>query len=471
MSPTKKKKWWVLLVTTSGTSLVFLDNTVMPVALPTIQKQLFFSQISLVWVVNSYLLTLTALLLVGGRLSDLFGKRVLFIWGLSIFGIGSLLSAFSFARWALLLGRVVQGAGGALTIPTTSALLISTFPEGERARAIGINTGISSIFLILGPALGGFLTEYLSWRSIFFLNIPLVVFGIIMASFILKPGERKDETFHFSGALAMLIGVVLLVVGLMQANEWGWNSPFTWSFILVSPLFFLLFYWISTHTPHPIIDFRIFKNHLFTVANLTIFLSQVIIMVTVLWAIFFQEQLNFSPAETGLLIFIAAFPVFMMAPLGGYFSDRFGPRIPMLVGFTLLSFALFWLLFTAEAKRILIMLPGLLCFGCGLPMIMSPTVALALSQVDSMKLGAASGIATETRQLASTIGIALMSAIFYGTYRKTESHADAFKAISLTAGALSIVGFFVVLFMIRQKHFKQKKKHHSHNSSHEECNR
>ena len=255
----------------------------------------------------------------------------------------------------------------------------------------------------------------------------------------------------------MLSGVVTLVVGLMQANEWGWSSPWTLSLIFVSPIFFILFFWISTHTEHPIIDFGVFKNHLFTVANILIFITQVIVMVTVLWAIFFQEQLGFSPAQTGLLIFVAAFPVFMMAPLGGYFSDRFGPRIPMLVGFVILTFALFWLLFTAEAGSVLMMLPGLLGFGCGLPMIMSPTIALALSQVKHDKLGAGSGVTTETRQLASTIGIALMSSIFYGIYRKTGSHADAFQGISFTAGAFAVVGVLVIVFMMRKKHFKARR--------------
>ena len=459
MSGTKKKKWWVFFVTTSGTSLVFLDNTVMPVALPTIQTEMLFSPVGLVWVVNAYLLSLTALLLVGGRLSDLFGRRSLFMTGLALFGVGSVIAGFSDARWVLLLGRVVQGAGGALTIPATGALLISTFPEGERARAIGINTGISSIFLILGPAVGGFLTQYISWRSIFFLNIPLVIFGIIMSFLILKPGQRKNETFHFSGAFTLFFGVLFLVVGLMQGNEWGWNSPYTWGSIAISPFFFALFFWISTHTKHPIIDFRFFHNRLFTVANIAMFITQIIIMVTVLWAIYFQEQLHYSPSQTGLLIFIAAFPVFMMAPLGGYIADRFGPRIPLLTGFSILTFALFWLLFTAETKSILIFLPGLLGFGCGLPMIMSPTVALALTQVDPEKLGAATGITTSTRQLASTTGIALMSAVYQRTLYSTGSNAEAFSAISLLAGLLAVAGFWTVFFTV-------KKTSHLHTSSH-----
>jgi EmrB/QacA subfamily drug resistance transporter len=451
MSPTKKKKWWLLFVTTSGTSLTFLDNTVMPVALPTIQKEMLFHPVGLVWVVNAYLLSLTALLLVGGRLSDLFGKRSLLIWGLSLFGFGSLIAACSHARWVLILGRVVQGAGGALTIPATGALLVSTFPEGERAKAIGINTGISSIFLILGPVVGGFLTQYISWRSIFLLNIPLVIFGIIMAALILKPGKRKNETFHFAGAFAMLFGIVSLVVGLMQANKWGWTSPWTLLLLSASPIFFALFVRISTRADHPIIDFNFFRNPLFTVANISMCVTQVIVMSTVLWAIYFQQQLNYSPAETGLLIFVAACPVFMMAPLGGFLSDRFGPRMPLLMGYLMLIFALFWLLFTVASQNVLILLPGLLGFGCGLSMIMSPTVALALSQVDPEKLGAAAGINTETRQLASTTGIAMMTAVYHSTVRATGSNAEGFAAISLLACLFAIAGLWIVFLMVKSR--------------------
>ncbi|MFC2049340.1 MFS transporter [Chlamydiota bacterium] len=450
MNPTQLSKWWIFLVTTSGTSLVFLDTTVIPVALPSIQKELLFDPIGLVWIVNAYLLSLTALLLVGGRLCDLFGKRSLFIWGLSIFGVGSLLGALSHTQWLLLTARIVQGAGGALTIPTTSALLISTFPVGERARAIGINTGISGIFLVLGPALGGFLTEYISWRSIFLMNIPLVIFGIVMASVILKPGERKKESFHFAGTLTMFAAIVSLVIGLMQANSWGWSSPWIVALLVASPLLFALFVMMSLRAEHPIIDFRFFRNRLFTVANISIFITSSIIMVTVLWAIYFQEQLGYSPSETGLLIFVAAFPVFLMAPLGGYFADRCGPRLPLLLGFAILIFALFWLLFTAHSKQILVLLPGLLGFGCSLPMIMSPTVALALSQVDPAKLGAASGITTATRQIASTTGIALMTAVYLGTVKASGSHAEAFSAISMLAGILAFIGFWVIFCIIRR---------------------
>lgn len=456
MTATHRHRWWILLVTTSATSLVFLDNTVMPIALPSIQNDLGFSDLALVWVVNAYLLSLTAFLLVSGRLSDLFGRKLLFITGLALFGVGSVLGAIGLTKWMLILGRVIQGVGGSMTIPTTAALIVSSFPIGQRAKAIGINTGISSIFLILGPAVGGFLTQYLGWRSIFYLNVPLVLFGMVMAFLVLKHERRKKESFHFTGAVTMLVGIVCLVVGLMQSTDWGWLSWKTLGLIGVSPLFFALFVNISKHTSHPLLDFSLFKNHLFSVANISLFIAQIIVMVNVLWAIYFQEELNYSPSETGLIIFFAAFPVFMMAPLAGYLSDRLGPRWPLLIGFTLLLIGLSWLIFTAHAKKMLLLLPGLVCFGGGFPMIMSPAIVLALSQVDPAKLGAASGITTETRQLAATVGIALMSAIFYFTLNRTGSNAHAFSAISLGAALFALLGLILVFWKVKAHEVMRK---------------
>ncbi|MEZ5315512.1 MAG: MFS transporter [Chlamydiales bacterium] len=447
----KKNRWWIFLVTTSGTSVVFLDNTVMPVALPTIQREWLLTHLSLIWIINSYLLSLTSLLLIGGRLSDLFGQRALFLIGLLLFGFGSAISGMSLNLSWMITGRVIQGAGGALIIPATSALLITNFPIGQRAKAIGINTGISSIFLILGPAIGGFFTQYLSWRGIFYLNLPLVGLGMIAALFILPRGRGKKEPFHCMGALMMFCGITAFILALMQGNEWGWTAPIVLGLLAISPLFVFFFWWISLHTPHPLIDFNLFKNSLFSLANLFIFLTQIIVMITILWAIYFQQELHFTPAHTGLMIFIAILPVFFMAPFGGYLADRFGSRYPLLIGYSLLSFALFWLLLTVNMGSILFMLPGLLAFGGGIPMTLSPAIAMALSQVNGDKLGIAAGITSETRQLAGTMGIAFLTAIYQITATKTGSSVCAFSTISLVAMLLSLSGLIIAYFTIHHE--------------------
>lgn len=446
-----KKKWGILWVTASGSSLTFLDNTLMPVALPTLQGQFNFSEMSLVWVVNAYLLSLTAFLLISGRLIDLFGKRRLFTWGLAMFGIGSLLAAFSFSIGGLLLGRIIQGVGGAMIIPTVGAILTHNFPVGERAKAIGINMGISSIALIIGPVVGGVLTQFFTWRSIFLCNLPIIFLSLCFALIMLEKEERKKEPFHFWGSLPLIIGIVSLIVALMQANTWGWTSFEIMSLFAISPFFLILFFWISSRTKHPLIHLELFKERLFSAANVCIFIVQVLLMVTVLWAIYFQEQLHFSALRTGLIIFIAVGPVFLVAPFAGYFADRLGARLPLLMGYFFLTFALFWLLATVNMHSIPMLLPGLLTFGCGVPLIMSPTFAMALSSAPKEKVGSASGMTVLTRHFASTMGIAVMSAIFYATLHQTNSHAKAFSTISFLSAFLAIVGFLFVFVVVKKK--------------------
>lgn len=445
-----QNKWSLLFVTSSATGLVFLESTVMPVALPTIGKELLFSQTGLVWVVNIYLLTLLTLMLLGGRLCDLWGLRRSYGWGLILFFMGSVLAGLGFSKGWLLGGRFLQGVGGALSIPATGALIIEAFPPGMRAKAIGINTGIGSLFLVIGPVVGGFLTEYLNWRWIFWINLPVIVFVFVMSQRLIPYTQKKEEGFHFLGAFPLALGVIALVTALMQGGDWGWTSPWILGLFASAGVFFLLFAWISRKTEHPIIDFSIFKSLLFPSATFCIFITQCMLMVTVFWAIYFQQILQFSPGKSGFLILVATVPVLIMAPTAGFWADRVGPRLPILTGFILLGFSFFWFALLPFSQTIFHLLPGLLCFGCGIPMILSPSFATALSEIPPKKLGTASALVTTIRQLASTIGIALMSAIFYGVGEKQGYHAG-FSAISFLAAFLALFGLTFAIIYIKEK--------------------
>lgn len=446
-----KKNWSILFVTTSATALVFLDQTIMPVALAEIQRSLGFNDVGLAWVVNTYLLTLMSLLLIGGRLADLLGKKRIYLIGLSLFGAASILGALSFSKVTLLVARALQGAGASLMLPTTAAVLIDTFPPEQRARAIGINTGISAIFLALGPILGGVLTQYFSWRLIFWINIPIVIFSITMCSLLIKI-ERviKEESFHFLGAFLVLASVCTLVVALMEGSEWGWGSWPILLFLFGSPCLALFFVGSSLKEKYPLIDFHVFKDRYFSGATLSIFLIQMMIAVTIFWAIYFQNHLGFSPVKTGLTIFSATLPVLIAAPLAGFLADRFGAKLPMTIGFSLVIFGLGWTGYTGLNNSAPFLLPGLLAFGLGIPMIFSPAIALALSHVPSHKLGASSGITNAARQLAATIGLALMTACFYSISEKTDQ-ATAFTAICLLAAFFAISGLLAVQLIIPKK--------------------
>lgn len=443
-----KNKWWVLAVTTSGTSLVFLDNTVMPVALPTIQNRFHYSDVGLIWVVNAYLLTLMTLLLIGGRLVDLFGRKAIFNIGMTVFCLGSLLGGVSFSKSSLILGRVIQGIGGALIIPATSTLLAATFEKGQRTQAFAINISISSLFLALGPVIGGFLTEYLSWRYIFFVNLPIVIFGLLMSYFILPSSKRKDESFHFWGAIPLIISIVSLVIALMEGERLGWDS---WRILLLfcaAPIFFLLFLWLSKKTPHPIIDLSIFKNSKYAAAAVSITSISIVVTITIIWSIYFQTQLKYTPSETGLIILTATMLIFLIAPLGGVIADRLSPKIPIYTGFLALFCALCWIATHGlRATEIQPLIPGIILFGCSIPLIFSPSIAMGLSYATPEKLGEASGMLTSLRQLGSTVGIALFMAI-YSTVQKSSSFPQAFSTVAFVAAAICLAGLiFLVLMM------------------------
>lgn len=447
----KRNKWWVLFVTASAVGLVFLDNTVMPVSLPTIQKELSFSTSGSIWVVNSYLLTLVTLMMIGGKMYDILGTRTTYFLGLSFFGVGSVMSGLSFVNWWLILGRVVQGLGGALLVPTTAALFMTIFPAGQRARAIGINTGVSSIFLMLGPVVGGFLTQYLSWRYIFWINIPVVIFALIMTSWLFSAQKRKGS-FHFVGALPLCIAVIALVVALMEGGNWGWGSPLIITlFALVIPLV-LLFIFLSRRSQYPLIDFKIFTTPFFKSGNVVIFCVQMVLMITVFWAIYFQKALYYSPSQAGLLVLSAVSPVILLAPLGGYLSDRFGPRLPISLGFSLVIFSMLWLSLTVHNHSLATLLIGLPFFGAGIPLTFTPAFTTALHHVSPQKLGVASGFTTSVRQLAATIGIALMGALFFGILARTNSYPQAFVAISFLAAGFAFLGLCATLAFLRKAH-------------------
>ncbi len=441
--------WKILLVTTSATSLIFLDNTIMPVALPTIQNEFALSGNELVWVVNSYLLALTALMLIGGRLYDLFGMRRIYYWGLSIFTLGSIGGGMSTGAWVLLLGRILQGIGGALIVPTTGAILIHVFDKKNRAKALGVNTGISSIFLILGPAIGGLLTQYANWRYIFWINLPVLLFGFIMTGILLPKGRKKEESFHFLGAVPLALTAIGLVVPLMEGQQWGWLSPLALGFFGGAVACFLLFIWSSRRTRYPIVDRIVFQKPFFIGSTLAIFLTQFLLMVTVFWAIYFQNVLKYSPIETGMIIMSATLPVAALAPLGGYLTDRYGAKWPMLAGFFLLSTSLVWFSYAAYDRNILRLIPGLLAFGCGIPMILSPAFVTALSHMPPEKLGAASSFTMTLRQFGSTLGVAALNAVYFSCQKNFGSYF-AYKTTSLISAAIALVGMAVTWITLRK---------------------
>lgn len=428
----KNRKWWILTAMTTTISMIFVDITVLPVVLPTLQRELLISDLGLQWVINAYTLVLAVLVLAGGKIGDIIGLKKAFCWGISIFALASASCGLSQAAWWLILSRGLQGVGGALLLPATQGIIISSFPPHQRGKAMGLFVSIGSVFLALGPLIGGALTSYLSWHYVFWINIPIAVLGLSMASFSVPKMEGKRETFDLRGFLILALGITTLIFALMQIQQWGWNSPLFLSLILIGVVSLVTLF-MRKHKPHAsILDFEVMKKKTFIASSSSIFCNQLIIMVTVFWAIYFQNILEFSPSKAGAYAFIANLPVLFAAPLGGFLVDRVGPRIPVMIGFSIIFFSLGWFLLFMRQESIALLFPTLLLFGFGVSMIFTPSYVGIMNDVSAEKRGSVSATVSALRQFGSTLGLALFGSLESMIYfKKLDQLFQAQESTSL----------------------------------------
>ena len=425
-------RWIGLLALMPALAMSFLDQSVLPVALPTIQRELGASLSELIWAVNAYLLATAVLVLVCGKASDWIGHRRAFCLGMILFGAASLFCASSLNSLSLIFSRVIQGLGAAFIIPSSNALLMELFPQHERGKATGINVSFGSIFLILGPLLGGYLTEHYSWRWIFLINIPLSVVGILLTLFFIPKSPRVLGRMDFRSFSYFFVGITLLVILLMEGRQWGWTSHITLILSLLCILTLSLFVIRERRTRHPYLDLSLFKSSLFKAVNLSIFSIQFVLMITLFWAIYFQEILDWSPINAGFVIFLCSVPILFIAPLIGYLMDRFGPKWPIVAGFCSLIASLIWISFTLES-HFLILLVGLFAFGMGVSLILTPSYATAMGAIPLSKAGISFGTIQTLRSLSSALGVAIIGSLF-----------DHFQS----ENTLLVIQFFLALLLV-----------------------
>jgi len=405
--PEEKRKWWILAAMSASVSMVFIDITVLPVALPTMSRQLHFSELGLQWIINAYTLTLTVLVLAGGRIAQMFGLKRIFSLGICLFALSSAMCGFGYTENWLIFSRVLQGASGALMVPATQAIISQSFPIKERGKAIGIFVSIGSIFLALGPLIGGYFTEYATWRYVFWINLPIAAIGVVLTQFTVPPFPSKKSRFDFIGFFTSLAGISAIVIAIMQAQQWGWTSLLTLSLLGIGIVFLYFLIQIERSKESPLIDFNLFKIPMIVPSLTAVSLTQFILMITVFWTIFFQTISHFTPSEAGNLTFISCAPLLIAAPLAGICVDRFGPKIPVAIGFTLLCFSLIWFVFIAKDSSIHGLLPSLLCFGIGVPFVFTSSSVACLNAVPAEKRAITSGLLTLSRQFSATLGLAV----------------------------------------------------------------
>jgi len=409
MTTKKYQKWLGLSALVPALAMIFMDQTILPVALPTIRADLGASEAALQWTVNAYLLVIAVLVLAGGKIGDWIGYRRTFVLSMFIFALASLFCGMSANIHWLIAARALQGIGAALMFPASTALLMSLFPPSERGKASGINVSVSSVFLILSPLIGGYLVENYSWEWIFWMNLPLAALGIALVLLFIPVSQRGNVKIDIWGFLFFTVASTALVIGIMQGREWGWASFRISSLFILTVLSAICLFWREKRAAHPFLDIALFKHPVYKAVNISVFATQFILMITVFRAIFFQDGLDWSPMKTGYVTFLSCLPVLFISSIGGFLSDRYGPKLPIAIGFSCTIYSFFWLAYLIEGPLWIVLL-GLFALGFGIPLILTPSYASAMNAIPPTKAGTAFGTISTIRSLGSCMGVALIGA-------------------------------------------------------------
>ena len=453
----ENRKWWTLGAVSFGLFMIMLDNTVVNVALPSIQRELGVGLSELEWIVTGYALSFAALMLTGGKLADLFGRRLIFVAGIVVFTVSSFMCGMAGSGSTLITWRIVQGVGAALMNPATLAIISATFPPKQRGMAIGIWAGVSAMALAIGPLVGGLLTEHVGWSWIFWINVPVGIVGVA-ASFLLIDESRDDsheQRPDIPGLLTSGLGLFSLTYGLIEANTYGWGSTRIVGAFAVAAVLLAAFVALELRQRLPMLDLTLFKNGTFAGANLAMLLVALSMFgVFFFVSLYMQNILGFSAVQAGAAFLPMTLLVMVVAPIAGKLSDRFGSRWLMTSGLSLLAVQLFYYSTLGTGATFWNLLPALIVGGFGMSLAMTPTAAAVIRAVPVAKAGVGSATLNSMRQVGGAIGIALMGAIMAHVIagrRTPEAFVDGFSTTLRVAGLIAIAGAVVAAALVRRE--------------------
>jgi len=439
---TKDRRWIALAVLVAAQFMVVLDVAIVNVALPSIQTDLHFSEQSLQWVITAYAIMFGGFLLLGGRMADLLGRRRLFIAGVALFTISSLLAGFAWSAGSLITFRATQGLGGALLAPAALSILTTTFAEGrERNVALGVWGAVSGSGAAAGVLLGGFLTSSLAWSWIFFINVPVGVALVAVSPFLLRESraELGHRTFDFAGAFTVTSGLMLLVYAMTRATEVGWGSVETIGVLAASAALILAFVAIELRSKAPLLPMRIFRLRSLTGANVTSFLvGTALFSQFFLGTLYMQQVLHYSAMKTGVAYLPLTLTIIALAGVAQNLVTRVGVRRVLPAGLVLATAALVLLAqLPPDGKYFFDIFPAFLLSAIGLAFTFIPLTIAALMGVQESDAGVASGLFNTTQQIGGAVGLAAASTIaitFTGHYVDSHPGATALSAPALTYG-------------------------------------
>jgi EmrB/QacA subfamily drug resistance transporter len=431
-----RRRRWILLAVSLATFMTYLDNNVTNVAIPTIQRNLHLSIAGLEWVVSSYILMFATLLLFGGRMADIYGRRRLFLTGLSIFTLASLWAGLATSGGVLIAARVVQGLGAALLVPSTLAIIMATYDNArERTQAIGIATATGALGLAFGPLIGGVISQHLHWGWIFFINVPIgaVTFAIAVPTMRESRDDSAARRLDAPGLISSAVSLFALVYALIEGQDKGWTSPLITGCFAVAAVAAAVFVVIEQRSQYPMVSTNLFRSRIFSGGTTVMMLWAFgIIGIYFFTSIYLQTMLGFSPTKAGLAFVPMAICMAVFAALSPQVAPRLGAHRTIALGTAAMTAGLYLFARLGGSATFGSLMPGFLIFGAGAGLMNVPLTNVILHSMPPERSGVASALLNASREVAGLLGITVIGAVLRNREGAALRHGAAARGAFLT---------------------------------------
>jgi EmrB/QacA subfamily drug resistance transporter len=454
----------VLIATSLGVLFAQIDTSVVNLAVKSIGADLHAGVSEMQWVVDSYNLVYASLLLTAGTLGDLYGRRRIFVLGIILFIVGTLICALAPNAVTLIGGRVVSGVGAAFEVPMSLVLLTLAYPDRkDRAHALGVWASCNALAFIIGPMIGGWLVDTIGWRSIFYLILPVCAAAVALTYLAVRESaEPEGRALDLRGQALAIIGLAAFAFAAIEGSYWGWGSPLILSIIGVALIAFVLFVWVEARTPGPLLPLQFLRRPVFSAA-----LAAAGLMTFGMYALLFIMPLYFqtirgaSPLMAGLQLLPMPVSFFVVSQFVGHLNNRLGPRIVMTVGMTCMGVGALSLAFIDEKTSFVFIEIALLVIGVGLGLNTAPVNGVAVAALPPERSGTASGVLNTSRMIGATLGVAILGAAF-AVHAGQDAAAGAgflpgLRAALIGSGVAELVGAAIAFFFIRRDSLHPKK--------------
>lgn len=443
------RKWWVLVAVGAGTFMTALDTSVVNTILPIIRDDFQTDVAAVEWVVVIYLLLVSGLLPIFGRLGDIRGHKQIYNTGFLVFILSSLFCGLSTSIFQLIGFRALQALGAAMLASNSPAILTKSFPSSQRGQALGLQATMTYLGLVTGPSLGGWLAEQIGWRSVFYINIPVGMFALAFSIiFIIKDVLKKsDEGFDVLGAAVFMGGLISLLLGLNQGHNWGWRSPLTLLTLLSSAILLGLFIKIEKAVPYPMLDMKLFKHRLFTASISSAVINYICVYSIIFLMPFYLIQgRGLNPSQAGVILTAQPIVMAIIAPISGTLSDRMGTRLPTIIGMVLLSGGIWTLSRLGSETPFNMVFLSLAFVGLGVGIFISPNNSALMGSASVHRQGIAAGILATARNVGMVLGVGFSGAIF--TTVLAQGQTDTLELVFLATQKSFRAAFLIALLGI-----------------------